>query len=261
MPAPTIIITRPITQTNRLADRLREAQRQVVLFPCMEIEALSDYQALDEVIARLHEFALVAFVSPNAIAATMRRLQHLQCTWPKKLAMAVMGQGSKEALLSLGFDEMTYKILQPSNQERTDSETLLEVLNLDSLRGQKVLIIRGETGRELLADALRTNGVEVQQIAAYRRCVPTFSAEKQCEFVQLVELGADWVVTSSEILQTILNWAASTGGAACVAKMQQQHLLVPHRRIAENARLLGFQSLTLASSGDEHMFVALQSRL
>ena len=261
MPAPTIIITRPITQTSRLTDRLREAQRQVVLFPCMEIEALSDYRAFDAVLARLQEFALVAFVSPNAIAATMRRLQHLHWTWPKNLAMAVMGQGSKEALLGLGFDEDVYKIIQPLNQERTDSETLLEVLDLESLRGQKVLIIRGETGRELLADALRENGVDVQQIAAYRRCAPPFSAEKQREFLQLLELEGDWVVTSSEILQTILNWAASTGGSACVAKMQQQHLLVPHRRIAENARSLGFQSLTLTSSGDEHMFVALQSRL
>ena len=261
MADPIIIITRAVTQTNRLVDRLLEAQRQVVLFPCMEIEALSDYQALDAVLVRLHEFALVAFVSPNAIAATMQRLQQLEYTWPKKLAMAVMGQGSKEALLGLGFDEMTYNIIQPLNQDRTDSETLLEVLDLAFLRAQKVLIIRGETGRELLADALRANGVEVQQIAAYRRCVPTFSAEKQREFVHLLELGGDWVVTSSEILQTILNWAASAGGLACVAKMQQQHLLVPHRRIAENARLLGFQSLTLASSGDEHMFVALQSRL
>jgi uroporphyrinogen-III synthase len=261
MSDPTIIITRPVTQTHRLAESLREAQRQVVLFPCMEIEALSDYRALDEVLAHLHEFALVAFVSPNAIAATMQRLQQLQYAWPKKLAMAVMGRGSKEALLGLGFDEIAYNIIHPLSQDRTDSETLLEVLDLETLRTQKVLIIRGETGRELLADALRTNGIEVQQIAAYRRCVPAFSVEKQREFVRLLELDGDWVVTSSEILQTILNWAASAGGLACVAKMQQQHLLVPHRRIAENARLLGFQSLTLASSGDEHMFVALQSRL
>ena len=261
MPNSTIIITRPISQAQKLVERLRDVQRQVVLFPCMEIEALSDYQALDEVIARLHEFALVAFVSPNAIGATMRRLQHLQCTWPKNLAVAVMGQGSKEALLGFGFDEDAHTIIQPSNQERTDSETLLEVLDLESLRGRKVLIIRGETGRELLADALRENGVDVQQIAAYRRCAPPFSLEKQREFLQLLELNGDWVVTSSEILQTILNWAASTGGSTCVAKMQQQHLLVPHRRIAENARSLGFQSLTLTSSGDEHMFVALQSRL
>jgi uroporphyrinogen-III synthase len=42
--------------------------------------------------------------------------------------------------------------------------------------------------------------------------------------------------------------------------MQQQHLIVPHARIAETANL-GFSKLTLTGSGDERLLAALQSYL
>jgi len=45
-----------------------------------------------------------------------------------------------------------------------------------------------------------------------------------------------------------------------VAKMQQQHVIVPHARIADAARALGLARVTLTGSGDERLIAALQSR-
>jgi uroporphyrinogen-III synthase len=42
--------------------------------------------------------------------------------------------------------------------------------------------------------------------------------------------------------------------------MQHQHLIVPHARIAETARALGFGRVTLTGSGDERLLAALQSQ-
>lgn len=275
MANPPVILTRPLAQAlvqaAALTAQLRAAGREVVIFPCMEIHALNDYSALDQALKSLDRYAMIAFVSPNAIDVTLQRLTQLGLFLPRSLTIAVMGAGSKSALQQHGIDSSTHKIISPRDPERTDSETLLQVLDLTTLSGQQVLIVRGQNGRELLADALRQHGVLVTQVAAYSRAAPIFDADKQAQFLRLLNQGSDWVVSSSEILTTLLSWAqsidhlgnfsATAGIEACVAKMQQQHLVVPHRRIAENGQILGFQSITLTGAGDERLLVALQSRL
>lgn len=279
-----VILTRPLAQATVQAQVLAQALgavRQIVLFPCMEIHDLDDYSALDQALKSLSGsgYAMLAFVSPNAIDITLRRLQVLGLELPVGLQIAVMGAGSRHRLQEYGIDNDRYRIISPVDLERTDSETLLQVLDLPALTGQPVLIIRGQHGRELLADALRQHGVKVEQIAAYRRAAPVFDAEKQQTLRELLESQGDWVISSSEILSTLLLWVQKLDQAGhllsqsnnqlttewvrspSVVKMQQQHLIVPHRRIAENARNLGFQSITLTGSGDERLLVALQSRL
>jgi uroporphyrinogen-III synthase len=44
-----------------------------------------------------------------------------------------------------------------------------------------------------------------------------------------------------------------------VAKMQQQRIIVPHMRIAETARMLGFVNIVQSRSGDDGLIAALQS--
>jgi uroporphyrinogen-III synthase len=122
--------------------------------------------------------------------------------------------------------------------------------------------VRGENGRELLADALRQAGVEVEQLAAYRRAAPDFTAERRERLAELLEQDCRWVITSSESLRILAGWAAQLDKAempGAVAKMQHQQIIVPHLRIAETAEKLGFARFTLTGSGDEAVLVALQS--
>ncbi|MBI3286361.1 MAG: uroporphyrinogen-III synthase [Burkholderiales bacterium] len=252
-----VIITRPAAQAGEFARKVQAIGRRAELFPLLEIHALTDYAGLDSQLARLHDYALVAFVSPNAIDAVFSRIP----CWPRQLPIAVMGAGSRTALAAHGIDDSNAKIISPSNTERTDSETLLDELDLAALRDKKVLIVRGETGRELLADALRERGIEVVQLAAYRRAAPTFDDRRRRQLRDFLERENDWVVTSSEALRTLLEWAGDLQLEGGVAKMQRQHLIVPHTRIAETAKTLGFPFITLTGSGDEHVLVALQSRL
>lgn len=221
----------------------------------LEIHALNNFDALDATLARLSDFGLVAFVSPNAIDAVFARLQK----WPAGLTIAVMGAGSRTALAGYGISDANARIISPGNPLRTDSETLLEELDLESLRRQQVLIVRGETGRELLADALRARKIAVTQIAAYRRVAPEFTIQIQQTLSELLVRENAWVITSSEALRTLADWVRQLDPENAVAKMQQQRIVVPHARIAETAKILGFQSITLTGSGDEQLLVALQS--
>lgn len=255
MPDP-VVVTRPLAQALPLAKRLKEMGREAILFPLLEIHPVADAQPLRQVLAALSRYAMVAFVSPNAIDA----VHAFGPVWPRDMTFAVMGEGSRTALARHGVTGATANIVSPRDPERTDSQTLLQVLDLDALRGRQVLIVRGESGRELLGDALRDAGVQVTQIAAYRRAAPVLDAAMGILLKRLINTKNDWIVTSSEALRILIAMTQQIAEADGVAKMQQQNVIVPHARIAETARFLGFAHITLTGSGDERLLAALQFR-
>lgn len=254
MPDP-VVITRPVAQATPLAERLAALGLAAVVFPLLDIQALPDQSALQAALADVSGYALVAFVSPNAIAAACA----VRTDWPRSVTLAVMGEGSRAALARHGIDAGNATIVSPANPERTDSQTLLETLDLDSLRGRRALIVRGESGRELLGDALRSAGMEVMQIAAYRRSIPPFDQARRQELVRLLACDSRWVITSSEALRGLLDMARALDDKDAVVNLQQKRMIVPHVRIEETARALGFHSVTLTGSGDEALIAALQS--
>lgn len=251
-----VVITRPPAQSAALAQRVAAIGRTAVLFPLLDIRPLPDQALLRETLSNLRRYALVAFVSPNAIDAAFAAMP----AWPADVPLAIMGEGSRRALAAHGVTESNARIFSPADAERTDSQTLLQVLDLVALRGREVLIVRGETGREYLGDALRAAGALVTQVAAYRRCAPVLDAAGRTQLVQLVESRNDWIVTSSEALRNLLQMVEQVMGADGVAKMQQQKLLAPHVRIAETAHALGFRQIVQTGSGDERLIAALQSQ-
>lgn len=254
MPDP-VVITRPRAQAGQLAQQVAALGREAVIFPLLDIEPLPDPAPLLAALGELETYAMVAFVSPNAIDAAFAHLAR----WPQGVAIGIMGEGSRSALAAHGITEANSTIYKPSDPLRTDSQTLLQVLDLDALRGKKVLILRGETGREFLADALRDAGVEVAQVASYRRQAPRLDDGLRQQLLALLDRRNDWIMTSSEALRILLDLAEQSAGADGVAKLQQQRLIISHARIAEAAHELGFRQVTLTGSGDQRLLAALQS--
>lgn len=251
-----VIITRPLAQATPLAQRVKDIGRNAVVFPLLDIQPLSDQTQLRAELSDLRRYAMVAFVSPNAIDAAFSIL----ASWPSDVAIGVMGEGSRQTLAAHGVTDANATIFSPKDAERTDSQTLLEVLDIEALRGKQVLIVRGETGRELLADALRAEGVEVKQLPAYRRSAPVLSEDGRTQLLSLLDAEGDWIITSSEALRILMQMVEEAATGIGVAKLQQQHLVVPHIRIAETARSLGFTHITQTASGDEPLLAALQFR-
>jgi len=252
----TVVITRPRAQAEVLARAVEALGRKAVVLPLLDIFPLADQAALKAALAALPSYALVAFVSPNAIDAAFAHLG----AWPAGVTLAVLGEGSRAALARHGVDDANARIVSPADPARSDSENLLQSLDLAALRGKRVLIVRGESGRELMAEGLRAAGASVTTVAAYRRCVPPLTPELAATLLSLLAQENDWIITSSEALRGLLALVAQLAPQDAVAKMQQQHLIVPHARIAETAKTLGLGRLTLTGSGDARLLAAIQSR-
>ncbi|WP_342117350.1 uroporphyrinogen-III synthase [Pseudoduganella sp. OTU4001] len=249
-----VVLTRPIAQAEPLAGRIRALGRAVEVLPLLEITPLPDQAPLRAALAGLADYQLVAFVSPNAVDAAFAHIPG----WPEGLRAAVVGEGSRQALIARGVPAS--QIDCPADPAHSDTEHLLQALDLSALRGARVLIVRGESGRELMADSFRAAGAAVTVLPAYRRAVPQLTPELAARLRALIDADAEWIITSSEALRGLIGLLQQLNNVKIVASLQHQHLIVPHSRIADTARELGCQNVTLTGSGDERVLAALQSR-
>jgi uroporphyrinogen-III synthase len=255
MPDP-VVITRPRAQAEPLAEAVAALGRTAVVLPLLEIGPADDPDRLRAVLARLADYALVAFVSPNAVDAAFAHIEQ----WPDGVPLAVVGEGSRMALERHGVSSANARIFSPAGQDPSDSEHLLKTLDLASLAGRRVLIVRGDSGRELLADHLRAAGAQVDTVAAYRRSVPSLTHELAARLDALLARPNDWIITSSEALRGLAGLVGQLDPVSGLNRLRGQHLIVPHARIAETARALGFARITLTGSGDARLLAALQSQ-
>jgi uroporphyrinogen-III synthase len=236
-----IVVTRPRDQAVQLAQRIEHAGGVPLLFPLLDITAVQDTRELHEQISRLAQFDLAIFISPNAVhygISAIRAAGEL----PAKLKIATVGQGSARALRELGITN----VIAPA--ERFDSEGLLALPELQDVSGWRVMIFRGDGGRELLGNTLRARGATVEYAVCYQRSKP------QQDIGALVSAAPDAItVTSSEALGYL--WQMLDDGAQAV--LRDTPLFVPHQRIAELARQQGWHQVMLAGSGDDGLLAAL----
>ena len=139
-----ILVTRPAHQAGALAEKIRAAGGEPVLFPVLEILDIADPRPLLELIGRLDEFDLAIFISPNAVNKAMSLIQANRAI-PSGLKFAAVGQGTVAALQKFGVRS----VIAPT--KRFDSEALLEMAELKEVAGKRVVIFRGDGGRQLLA--------------------------------------------------------------------------------------------------------------
>lgn len=251
-----VVITRPRAQAEPLARAVAALGREAVVLPLLEIAPLPDQSALRQALCSLDDYALVAFVSPNAIDAAFAHI----AAWPAGVAIGVVGEGSRAALARHGVDERSAAIHCPAQGEASDTEHLLQAMDLSQLAGRRVLIVRGENGRELMAAGFTAAGAQVTVVAAYRRAVPALTPALAAELAALIATPNTWIITSSEALRGLVELVRELDPQGGVAKLQQQHLVVPHARIAETAFSLGLTRVIPSGSGDAGVLAALQSQ-
>lgn len=243
----SIVITRPLDQAQPLAELVREAGGNPILFPLLEIAPLEDYQAFDKIVAELDRFDWAVFISSNAVQHSMTRLL-AQRGFPSSLRCAAIGPATAAELVRLGIS----RILIPTG--RFDSESLLDLPEMQAVAGKRFLIFRGEQGRELLAEKLRERGAIVEMAESYRRINPQRDTGELSRLWQNKQLQAI-VVTSSEALRNLI---ALAGRGAEWLKCTP--LFVNHPRIAETATGQGLHAIVAQAPGDAGMLDALVER-
>lgn len=240
-----IVVTRPQAQAVGLSEQIRAAGGIAIWFPTIEIEPLADNAALDSTLARLAEFDLAIFISSNAVSCTFARLSG---PWPAAVTAAVTGPGTAAALAFHGITE----VIAPPAQ--FDSEGLIAELARRNLCPSRVLILRGEGGREWLADTLRAQGVQVDSVASYRRARAAADPRIVGRLADTGEL-AGVVVASSEggdHMMAIL-------GEAAPRWLADVPVFVPHARIADAMRAHGLSQVVLTAGGDAGLIAGMRA--
>ncbi len=224
-----VLVTRPSHQSDPLCTLLAEQGAIPFSFPVLALAPPEDTTPLPALFADLATFDRVIFVSPNAVQYAADWIKTVG-GWPPGVTATPMGAGTARALVQRGIPID----LMPSG--RFDSESLLASLTFSDLRGQRVLIVRGEGGREWLAEELIRRGASVVYAAVYRRTQPT--TDPAALLCRLAEIHVA-VITSSEGLH---NLCALLGGEG-QAWLQDTEIVLFSHRTAEQARSLGLRGV------------------
>jgi len=240
-----IVVTRPAGQAAHLAEALIGLGAKPILFPVLAIFDVDEPAPLQEMAIRLDEFDWACFVSPNAVEKSLAAILAHR-TWPARLRAATVGKSSELALAKFGVEDVV------APQRRFDSEALLELPELRDMKDRRVVIFRGDGGRELLGDTLKQRGATVEYVACYRRDKPALDP------APLLKLWGDGrldgvTVTSSEGLHNLVDMVGKLGQTW----LKKTPLFVPHQRIAGLARALGCHEVILTGPGDEGLVAGL----
>jgi uroporphyrinogen-III synthase len=240
------MVTRPAQQAGELAAMIGAAGGEAILFPVLEIRDVEDLKPLLAIVARLDEFDFAVFISPNAVNKAMNLITAHRAL-PPGLLCAAIGRGGVKELARFGVTNA----IAPAR--RFDSEAVLELPELQEIRGKRVVIFRGEGGRELLGDTLKARGARVEYAECYRRGTPNLDAAPLLKAWARNELDAV-TVTSSEGLRNLYEMIGALGRQW----LRKTPVFVPHPRIAEVARELGLTHVIVTEPADEGLMNALK---
>jgi uroporphyrinogen-III synthase len=246
-----VVVTRPAAQAAGWVEQLRGRGIDAEALPLIEIVAVEDSSSLVEAWQAIARQRLVVFVSANAVERFFAARPD-GVAWPDDVAAGAPGPGTADALLRAGCPAAA--VVSPAVEAaQFDSEALWERLRGRDWSGARVLVVRGDGGRDWLADRLREAGAAVDAVGAYRRVAPTFAGAARARLDALVA-GDDvvWLFSSSEAI-------ANLAGAAGAARWQQTRAIATHPRIAARARALGFGSVVECGATVDAVVACIQS--
>ena len=226
-----IIVTRPRAQAELLVAELQREGIDAVALPLIDIAPVRDPLPLQQAWRDLPQLALLMFVSANAVQQFMRH-RPLQATWPAQVLAGSTGPGTSTALRQAGVPPQA--LVEPAGAV-FDSEALWDRLRARDWSGRRVLVVRGENGRDWLAERFVAAGARVDFVAAYERRLPQLDAPAKAllDVARRCPLQHLWVFSSSE---AVANLALLAPGAA----WSRAAAIAAHERIAAAARQLGF---------------------
>jgi len=215
---PTLLITRPLEQAEKLFHLLQKSNYDSVCFPTLEIEPIENQQFhFDET----HGYHFIVFTSINAV---LYGKQFLPKTKPTNGLVIAIGQATADAVTNNGWSVD----LMP---DVFDSETLLAMPELNDIKNKQVLLVTGKGGRGLLDTEFKKRGAKLDRWNVYQRNQPKTQLNK--EVLNKINLI---LATSCESLQNLCDMTPEN----LRSSLFKLKLLVTSSRILKKAQELGF---------------------
>ncbi len=228
-----VVVTRARAQASGLAATLEALGAEVVQLPAIRIEPRIESPEVSAAMESLHAYALVCVTSPNGARLLFEAMEAagLDARALAAAQVAAIGPGTARALQERG-------VIADVVPERYVAEALVEALADVPVDGKPVLVARAAEARDLLPDALRDRGADVDVVALYET-VREEPSEAEIE----AALEADYVTFTSS--STVRNFLEVTGG-----RMAQGSKVVSIGPItSDTAREAG---LEVAVEADQH---------
>jgi len=265
MSSKTIVITRPIGQARQLTEALetrwlnrgiaKEFSPKIVSLPLLTIVSKNEDGLSNQVIQALQSADLTIFVSPNAIECTLRLIgKPWRDLSQHATPIGVMGGSSMAALKKYGIstEPTPTPVILPPDNAHWDSEGLwLELQNLQwNWPDKKVLIFKGEGGRDWLAETLKNAGAQVEAISVYKRIPLALDNHAWHDIREMDFAQSLWLLTSSEAVRYL--------GQAKLP-LDLATAICPHSNIAGAAKLVGFGKVLTCEPGDDALIATAQA--
>ncbi|GJM12868.1 MAG: uroporphyrinogen-III synthase [Pseudohongiella sp.] len=225
---------------------------KVLSLPLIEIKALSDPQGIQDLksaVLQLDNYQVIIFVSNNAVTFGGEVINNYWPQFPQGIDVIAVGPTTAEA----AEERLGCTVIQPSTG--MTSEDILNMPQLADVNEKKIGIVRGQGGRELLADTLRERGAKLDYLEAYSRTPVEYSKSEFCERLQSAGVNV-LTVSSGESLDRLSQLLADNDEVK-----QKTNIVVPSRRVALQAREAGFLRVFNANGADPSSFVCALGEL
>jgi uroporphyrinogen-III synthase len=239
---------------------LEAAGLAAVALPLIDIVPDPDSEAmLGEAWRTLAGRDFVMFVSAAAVERFFARGALAPArAWPPGPRAGSTGPGTTAALRRAGVPAEAIDV--PAADAPTfDSEALWAAIGTRDWAGRSALLVRGEGGRDWLADTLRAAGAGVDALHLYRRTCPQWTAAQwaACERAWSEPRRHWWHLSSSQAIDHLARLWQPHAAAVPWAALQA---LASHPRIAARAHEAGFGIVREVRPGIAAVVAALAGR-
>ncbi len=232
-----VLVTRPQQQAETLADMITQQGGEAISFPVIQINKLDGGSEMND---RLLDTDIIIFVSRNAVQYFFNDAER---EIPESTTVVAVGKGTAEVLNQYSVTDVSH----PS--QAVGSEGVLMMPELENVLDNKIVIVRGRGGRELLANTLTARGAKLSYIEVYERVLAS-PTDEQCKQA----LTADIIVCTSVAGVTNLTVLLKQD----IGEVLLTPLIVLSERIKQHAFTLGFKKVIVSSDANDH---AIMQRL
>ncbi|XOZ32288.1 uroporphyrinogen-III synthase [Halomonadaceae bacterium KBTZ08] len=232
-----ILVSRPEPKATETCEALEQAGASTQALPLIEIEP----QPLDgrqrSLIQDLDNFGKVIAVSPNAARLLLAHADEWWPQWPVALEWWGPGEGTAKVFRDAGLPGQA-----PASGHNSEALLDCDAFQPEAVAGARILIARGDQGRELLVNTLTERGARPEVLPLYERAPIEWPETTLLQ--RLTRFDPDTVlVLSGETLKHLLEVGQNTD-----AKLRERRLVVPAERVAQQAREAGFRDVRVAAA-------------
>lgn len=230
-----ILICRPEDSARELALALSAIGAECRIFPTLAISELALNETDRQLILNLDQYQHIIVTSQHAAKLGLAQIDQYWPQFPMQQYWYPIGEKTASLL-----QEEHLNIIHP--EKTLTSESLLSSTALQKVKQQKILILKGMEGRDLLSGTLTKRGAQVDELALYQRSCPEYSSEEIDN--ALKTFSADYFVClSGETLQNLITLSNQVA-----FDLAHGTFIVPSHRVANIAYQRGFKSVLIPAN-------------